>query len=91
MFSVRNRGSGWIRNEVTRNPWIWGAVVVCLALILTAVYWPPLARLLSVENPGISGWGVAILASLVPLIVGQLVLLSRPGSGRDATDSGTAP
>jgi hypothetical protein len=30
VFSMRNRRSGWISNEITRNPWIWGALVLCV-------------------------------------------------------------
>lgn len=76
VFTMRNPGSGWIRNEVTRNFWIWGALGLCQALILSAVYWPPLADVLSLVDPGPSGWATAILLSLVPLLVGQMSLLA---------------
>jgi Ca2+-transporting ATPase len=84
VFTMRNPGSGWIQNEVTRNPWIWSALGLCLALLLAAVYWPALADLLSIVDPGLSGWAVAILFSLVPLVVGQLSLAPcfRGGSVR---------
>jgi Ca2+-transporting ATPase len=80
VFSMRDRGSGWIRNEITRNPWVWGALALCVALLLLAVYWPPLALVLSVADPGASGWALAIGMSLVPLAVGQMMLL--PGLRR---------
>lgn len=79
VFTMRSRRSGWLRNEITRNRWIWGALGLCLALLVLAVHWPPLARLLSVADPGFSGWSVALGLSLVPLIVGQLSLLPRLG------------
>jgi Ca2+-transporting ATPase len=79
VFTMRNRGSGWIRNEITRNPWVWAAVALCLLLIALAVGWPPLATVLSVVNPGRSGWMLAVGASFVPLLVGQLTLLRRFG------------
>ena len=75
VFTMRNVRSGWIVNEITRNPWVWAAVALCLALIGLAVYWTPLARVLSVADPGPSGWALAVAASLVPLIAGQLTLL----------------
>jgi Ca2+-transporting ATPase len=78
VFTMRDPGSGWIRNEITGNPWIWGALGLCLALLLLAVYWLPLARVLSVANPGASGWSLAVASSLVPLLVGQLSLASWP-------------
>jgi Ca2+-transporting ATPase len=80
VFSMRDRGSGWIRNEITRNPWIWGALALCVAMLLLAVYWPQLARVLSVADPGASGWALAIGMSLVPLVAGQMMLL--PGLRR---------
>jgi Ca2+-transporting ATPase len=77
VFSMRNPGSSWIRNEITRNPWIWSALGLCVALLLSAVYWPGLAEVLSIVDPGASGWTVAVLLSLVPLVVGQLSLVPR--------------
>jgi hypothetical protein len=56
---------------------LWGLVGLCIALLLLAVYWPPLARVLSVEDPGASGWTVAVLSSLAPLVDGQLTLMRR--------------
>ncbi len=77
VFNMRDPGSGWIRNEITRNPWVWGALALCVALLLLAVYWPPLARILSAADPGASGWAVAVAFSLLPLVAGQLSLLPR--------------
>jgi len=74
VFTMRNPSSGWIRNEITGNPWIWAALGLCAALLLLAVYWPPLAGVLSVADPGVSGWTLAVTFSLVPLLVGQLTL-----------------
>ena len=77
VFSMRNPGSGWLRNEITRNPWVWAALGLCIALLLMAVYWPGLAEVLSIVDPGASGWAVAVLLSLVPLMFGQLSLVPR--------------
>jgi Ca2+-transporting ATPase len=77
VFTMRHPQSGWIRNEITRNPWVWGALGLCLALLLAAVYWPPLAAILAVANPGAAGWATAVALSLVPWLAGQLSLLPR--------------
>jgi len=87
VFTMRNRDSGWVRNEITRNPWIWGALGLCMAILLVAVYWPPLAQVLSLANPGRSGWALAAGASLVPLLAGQLSLISRKRRPHDAKES----
>jgi Ca2+-transporting ATPase len=77
VFSMRDAGSGWIGNEITRNPWIWAALALCLGLLALAVHWAPLAGVLSVADPGVTGWALALAFSLVPLIVGQLSLVAR--------------
>jgi Ca2+-transporting ATPase len=82
VFSMREGGSGWWRNEITRNRWIWGALALCLALIGIAVHWEPLATVLSIAAPGRDGWALAIGMSLVPLAIGQLGLAIRDRRSR---------
>jgi Ca2+-transporting ATPase len=71
VFDMRDPRSGWLRNEITRNPWVWGALIVCTALILAAVYVPPLAALLEVVPPTPQGWLLIAAASFAPLALGQ--------------------
>jgi Ca2+-transporting ATPase len=73
VFNMRDGGSGFIRNEITQNRWIWAALALCTALLLTAVYVPGLANLMSVEKPGSKGWGLIIGMSLIPWAAGQIV------------------
>jgi Ca2+-transporting ATPase len=80
VFSMREPGSAWWRNEITANPWIWGALLLCLALIGLAVYWPPLATVLAVADPGADGWGLGLGMSAIPLLAGQLGLARRPAN-----------
>ncbi len=77
VLNVRDKDSGWLRNEVTRNPWIWGAIGLCIVLIALAVVWPPLAIPLSLVDPGFDGWLLAIGASFAPLLLGQASLYRR--------------
>ncbi|MCB9880988.1 MAG: cation-transporting P-type ATPase [Planctomycetes bacterium] len=72
VFSMRNPSSGWIVNEVTRNRWIWGALVLCSLLVFVAVFVRPLARVLSLVDPRADGWALALGASLVPFALGQV-------------------
>jgi P-type Ca2+ transporter type 2C len=74
VFNMRDPGSGLIKNEVTRNPYVWGAILLCVILILLAVYIEPVASVLKVLDPGAWGWLVIISMSLVPLIVGQVIM-----------------
>lgn len=72
VFNMRDNGSGVLNNEITRNPYIWGALIWCTGLLLVATYFAPLANVLQVVDPGLQGWGLIAIASLVPLIVGQV-------------------
>ncbi len=77
VFNMRNYGSGWIRNEVTENRWVWLALGLCLGLLLLTIYWSPLATVLSLADPGLRGWSLAFCLSLIPLLAGQLNFLWR--------------
>jgi len=71
VFNMRNPESGWVDNEITRTPYVWGALGLCMALLLLAVYWPPLAGILSVVPIGLDEWLLIGGASVVPLLLGQ--------------------
>ncbi len=71
VFDMRDPGSRFLHNDVTLNKYVWGALGLCVGLLLLAVYVPLLADLLSVVNPGANGWGVIIGMSLIPWAVGQ--------------------
>jgi Ca2+-transporting ATPase len=81
VFNMREPGSSLVANQVTRNRYIWMALALCLGLILAAVYVPPLAAALDTVNPGVSGWLVALVMSLLPTVFGQLWLSVRPRRG----------
>jgi Ca2+-transporting ATPase len=77
VFNMRERGSKFAINEITRNRYVWGALLLCIGLILVAVYIPGLAVVLKVVDPGVNGWLLIIAASLFPLIVGQSIKALR--------------
>jgi Ca2+-transporting ATPase len=77
VLNMRDRDSSLLRNEVTRNPFVWGALVLCTVLLLGAVYIPVLADVLRVVDPGLKGWALVLVMSLMPLIVGQILKLTR--------------
>jgi Ca2+-transporting ATPase len=100
VFTMRASGAGVLRNEITANPWIWAALVVCAALLLLAVHWPPLAELLTLVDPGVRGWATALMCAAIPLVLGQVALLfadrdaaRRRGSGprHAGNEAGAAP
>jgi len=77
VFNMRDQGSHLLRNETTRNRYIWGALLLCIGLIVVAVYVPGLATILKVTDPRLSGWLLILAASLFPLLVGQSIKALR--------------
>lgn len=71
VFDMRDNDSNIINNDVTRNPYVWGALVLCTVLLLAAVYVPGFNDVLGVVNPGATGWGLVIVFSVIPLITIQ--------------------
>ena len=86
VFNMRGRGSRTFRNAVTRNPYVWIAVALCTAILLLAVYVPPLASALHVVPPDRAGWTLVVAASMAPLLMGMLIgafraVMSRTSRG----------
>ncbi len=83
VFNMRAPDADPWRNEVTRNPWVWAALALCLVLIGAALRVPGLAAILRLPDPGRAGLGLAAGLSALPLIGGQIVLrLARPTAAR---------
>jgi P-type Ca2+ transporter type 2C len=73
VFNMRKNSTNIFRNEITENPFIWIALSISICLVLLPLYIPFLANLMSLVNPGINGWLLVIGASLIPLVIGQLL------------------
>lgn len=73
VFNMRSLGTSLTRNEITSNPFVWGALALCIGLLLAAVYLPFLANLLGTTDPGLLGWGLVAGMSLLPFVLGQLL------------------
>jgi Ca2+-transporting ATPase len=85
VFNMRDRDTGIFRNQVVRNPYVWGALALCVVLILMAVFVPGLSDVLGLTILPPTGWIAVLASSLMPLLVGQAVMglarvvrLSRP-------------
>lgn len=83
VFNMRDPRSHPLLNEVTRNPFVWGAIALCLSLLALAVYVAPLAVVLGLTPPAGAQWLVIVLGSLAPLVLGQLYMLASARVGRD--------
>lgn len=86
VFNMRASSAPLLRNEVTRNPWVWAALLLCTALLVGPAYLPPVGRLLGLVPLDRNGWMLVLSVSLAPLLVVQLATLAagaRRPSGRD--------
>ena len=72
VFNLRGPGGSLFRNNITRNPYIWGALILCTIITIGAVYLPGPARILKLTDPGFTGWMVVLGMSVLPLLVGQV-------------------
>jgi Ca2+-transporting ATPase len=74
VFNTRAADTQMIANDVTRNPFVWGALGICLVLIGAALWVPGLSSVLNLVSPGKDGLILAASASLIPLFLGQTAL-----------------
>jgi P-type Ca2+ transporter type 2C len=83
VFNMCDPDSPLIRNEVTRNPWVWGSLLLCTVLLVTPAYLPPLAHVLHLVQPDLRMWTVILIAGLAPLPIaqGMALVLRRQRSG----------
>ncbi|AMS44973.1 cation-translocating P-type ATPase [Aminobacter aminovorans] len=80
-FNMADRRSNPARNEVTRNPWAWAALLLCSMLLILPTYISPVAGVLRLVPPNATMWAIILSSSLAPLFVLQLArMLLRPRS-----------
>jgi Ca2+-transporting ATPase len=73
VFNMRDRGSDFFNNGVVKNLYVWGAVALCVGLLLLAVYLPFLANLLSLVRLSVKEWALTLGMAFIPLVIGQLL------------------
>ena len=75
-FNMRHPQSGLLRNEVTTNPWLWAALLLCAVLLAVPPYLPPMAEVIHLTPPTPAMWGIILGMSITPLIVTQAITLT---------------
>ncbi|WP_331315852.1 cation-transporting P-type ATPase [Methylobacterium mesophilicum] len=71
IFNMRAPGTSPVRNEVTRNPWVWAALLICAALLVGPAHLPPVGAVLGLVPLDRNSWMLVLSASLAPLLVVQ--------------------
>ena len=79
VFSMRNMRDRFLKSRLTRNGWVWGAVVLCLGILAVAQFQPHLANMLSLVPLPAEAWAAVAALAFVPVIAGRLfgILFAR--------------
>lgn len=73
VFNLAGSKVSFLKNEVTTNPWIWAALMLCL-LIMLVVYKVPLFReVLSLVHLSLNEFGLVFLFAAGSVLVTQLI------------------
>ncbi|MEX2465706.1 MAG: cation-transporting P-type ATPase [Gemmatimonadota bacterium] len=75
-FNMRDHDSHPLRNEITRNKALWGALALCIGLLALAVLLEPLAAVLQLVQPGAPELMLAAGGAVTILLLGQLWLFA---------------
>ena len=72
VFNMSSTHSQFFVNDITRNKFVWLALIVCSALLMTVYLVPQLRLALSLTILPGELWMVALVASFIPLVIVQL-------------------
>lgn len=81
VLNMRDVRDGWFANQVTKNPYVWGATVMSIGFFALALWLPGLRDVFGLVVPTGSQWLLVVGASLVPVIVGQALLAIKRARG----------
>jgi len=73
VFDMRDADEPIFRNQVTRNKYVWMAVVLCTAALAVVYFTPVLRELLGFEQMGMREWGLVAVAGILPILIIQLL------------------
>jgi len=73
VFNMPKRQESFFVNEVTRNLWVWGAIVLSVLITLVAYLIPPVAKALSLETFSFGLLGTTVLFAFGSLVLAQFI------------------
>jgi Ca2+-transporting ATPase len=80
VFNMSSTHSRFLVNDITRNKFVWLALLICSALLLIVYLVPQLSLVLNLTVIPLKLWFVALLSSFIPLVMVQLykVIWGKP-------------
>ncbi|MFD0976910.1 cation-translocating P-type ATPase [Salinimicrobium gaetbulicola] len=77
VLNMREAKENVFNNQVTRNKFVWLAVIFCVTVLLVAYNIPFLADVLSFVSMGRKEWILIAVASILPTVLIQIIKLFR--------------
>jgi Ca2+-transporting ATPase len=91
VFNMRDPSAGFLDNDVTRNLYVWLALLLCAVLLVGSAYLPVLSTVLELEPPEPRGWAVVLVLALLPVLAGETTRrLTSAGRRSPANNGGEA-
>lgn len=72
VFNMSSKNSHLLINEITKNKFVWLAVIICISLLLLVYAIPQMRLVLGLERLSVELWLVSVLFGLIPLVLVQL-------------------
>ncbi len=73
VFNARSADRVLFTRRTFENLWVWGALALTVGLQVAAVYSPVLSDVLRTQPLGLADWTLVLVASILPLVIGQLL------------------
>jgi Ca2+-transporting ATPase len=85
VFNMRDAGASFWDNEITRNKWVWGAVALCVVLLIVPFYIPVARGVLSLAPLGWEHLWLVAAGGVFPMLAG-IPILWRKWLGQSSRD-----
>ena len=83
VFNMSSTGSGILVNDITKNKFVWIALVICTLLMILVFAIPTMRLVLGLQQLSAGMWLLSIVSALIPLIIFQTykIIGERRNSG----------
>lgn len=71
VFDMREPDEPVFNNQITQNKYIWGAVILCIIVIITAYFIPQINHILSFQELDLKVWILIGITSILPVVTIQ--------------------
>ncbi|MDC1174878.1 cation-transporting P-type ATPase [Bacteriovoracaceae bacterium] len=74
VFNMKRAKANFLINDITKNIYVWAAIILCIVLSLSTIYIPILRETLQLSKLTNELWQVLWIASLGPIVLIQLLI-----------------